>query len=170
MILAALLVLPTVASVLTIDGRQFDYDRSRGGREKETKAAFRSGIRAVLTDRVLLRFMFCAFLFHAANAAVLPQLSEMLALGDEKNAATFMSACIIVTQAVIMCSAAWIGRQANRRGRRPLFLAGSGVLPIRAVLYTLTHGTVALISIQLLNGVANAIFGMVSILVVADRT
>jgi hypothetical protein len=53
MILAALLVLSTVASVLTIDGRQIDYDRSRGGREKE--------------------------LFHAANAAVLPQLSEMLA-------------------------------------------------------------------------------------------
>jgi hypothetical protein len=50
--------------------------------------------------------------FHAANAAVLLQLGEMLGLGDEKNATTFMSACIIVTQAVIMCSAAWIGGQA----------------------------------------------------------
>lgn len=169
-ILAAILAVPTIASVLTIDSKQIDYDQARGGLEKESKGAFAAGFRAVLTDRVLLLFLFCAFLFHSANAAMLPQLGEMLAQGNEKNAAAFMSACIIVTQAVIMCSAAWIGKQANLRGRKPLLLIGFGVLPIRAVLYTLTHATVALISIQFLDGVANAIFGVVSILIVADRT
>ena len=44
------------------------------------------------------------------------------------------------------------------------------MLPIRAILYTLTHNTEGLIAIQFLDGVANAIFGVVSILVVADRT
>jgi hypothetical protein len=34
----------------------------------------------------------------------------------------------------------------------------------------MTHATTALISIQLIDGVANAIFGVVSILVVTDRT
>ena len=38
------------------------------------------------------------------------------------------------------------------------------------MLYTLTHTTSALIAIQVMDGVANAIFGVVSILVVADRT
>jgi MFS family permease len=169
-IFAAVLVVPTIVSVLRIDGKHIDYDRARGGREKERKGAFTAGVRAVLTDRVLLLFLFCAFLFHSANAAMLPQLGEMLARGDEKNAAAFMSACIIVTQAVIMCSAAWIGKLANLHGRKPLLLVGFGVLPIRAVLYTLTHATAALISIQFLDGVANAIFGVVSILLVADRT
>ena len=37
------------------------------------------------------------------------------------------------------------------------------------ILYTLTHNTESLIAIQLLDGVANAIFGVVSILVVADQ-
>jgi len=41
---------------------------------------------------------------------------------------------------------------------------------IRGVLYTLTHAVGALIAIQTLDGVANAIFGIVSILVVKDRT
>jgi MFS family permease len=83
---------------------------------------------------------------------------------------SFMSACIIVTQIVIKCCAPAIGRYANLHGRKPLLMLGFGVLPIRAVLYTLTHNTESLIAIQLLNGVANAIFGVVSILVVADRT
>jgi MFS family permease len=56
------------------------------------------------------------------------------------------------------------------KGRKPLLLFGFGVLPIRGVLYTLTHSVGALIAIQTLDGVANAIFGVVSILVVKDRT
>ena len=81
-----------------------------------------------------------------------------------------MAACIIVTQLVIACSAARIGRRAGVTGRKPLLLVGFGVLPLRGVLYTLVHATGALIAIQLLDGVANAIFGVVSILVIADRT
>ena len=127
-------------------------------------------MQTLLGDRVLMIFLACAFLFHFANAAMLPQLGEMLSHGTRASAAPFMSACIIVTQAVIMCSAAAIGRFANVHGRKPLLLIGFGVLPIRAVLYTLTHRSGCLIAIQVLDGVANAIFAVVSILVVADRT
>ena len=81
-----------------------------------------------------------------------------------------MSACIIVTQLVITVSAAWVGRKAAIRGRKPLLLVGFGVLPIRGLLYTLTDTTATLIGIQILDGVANSIFGIVSILVIADRT
>jgi MFS family permease len=101
---------------------------------------------------------------------MLPQLGEMLSHGSRASAAPFMSACIIVTQVVIMCCAPATGRYANLHGRKPLLMLGFGVLPIRAVLYTLTHNTGSLIAIQLLDGVANAIFVVVSILVVADRT
>ena len=57
---------------------------------------------------------------------------------------------------------------ASLHGRKPLLLVGFGVLPVRGVLYTLTHATWALIGIQVLDGVANAIFVVVSILVVSD--
>ena len=129
-----------------------------------------SVIKTLLGDRVLLIFLVCAFLFHFANAAMLPQLGEMLSHGAEATAAPFMSACIIVTQVVIMCFASAIGRYRQSAWPKALLMVGFGVLPIRAVLYTLTHNTASLIAIQILDGVANAIFGVVSILVVADRT
>ena len=172
-ITAAVLTIPTVLAIRAIKSSDIDYDLARGGAiqvDGKEVPARASVIKTLLKDKVLLIFLVCAFLFHFANAAMLPQLGEMLSHGARATAAPFMSACIIVTQVVIMCFASAIGRFANLHGRKPLLLIGFGVLPIRAVLYTLTHNTESLIAIQMLDGVANAIFGVVSILVVADRT
>jgi MFS family permease len=172
-ITAAVLTVPTVLAIRAIRSKDIDYDLARGGAiqvDGKEVAARVSVMKTLLGDRTLLVFLGCAFLFHFANAAMLPQLGEMLSHGSRASAAPFMSACIIVTQVVIMCFAPAIGRFANLHGRKPLLMIGFGVLPIRALLYTLTHNTESLIAIQLLDGVANAIFGVVSILVVADRT
>jgi MFS family permease len=172
-ITAAVLTIPTILAIRAIKSKHIDYDLARGGAiqvDGQEVAARASVTKTLLGDRTLLVFLACAFLFHFANAAMLPQLGEMLSHGSRASAAPFMSACIIVTQVVIMCFAPAIGRFANLHGRKPLLMVGFGVLPIRALLYTLTHNTESLIAIQLLDGVANAIFGVVSILVVADRT
>jgi MFS family permease len=166
---AALLALPAVLSLFFIDGKQIDYARARGAVQNQGKVRT-EGWSALLKDRVLVYFLATAFLFHLANAAMLPELGEMLSKDHPKEAAPFMSACIIVTQFVIALSATWIGRRAATKGRKPLLLLGFGVLPIRGVLYTLTHAVGALIAVQTLDGVANAVFGIVSILVVKDRT
>jgi MFS family permease len=42
--------------------------------------------------------------------------------------------------------------------------------PVRAILYTLTDNTAALVAIQVLDGVGAGIFGVVSVLVIADLT
>ncbi len=169
---AAVLTVPTILSVLSIRRDDIDYEMARGGRSQSRgqKMEVASVTQVLFRDRVLLTFLLCAFCFHFANAAMLPQLGEMLSQGEKASAAPFMSACIVVTQVVIMCSAAAIGRYANVRGRKPLLLIGFAVLPIRALLYTVIHHTAGLIAVQLLDGVANAIFVVVAILVVADRT
>ncbi len=82
----------------------------------------------------------------------------------------FMSACVVTTQFVITLIAGWSGRKAHTWGRKPLLLIAFGVLPIRAILYTLTSSTAALITIQVLDGVGAGIFGVVSVLVIADLT
>ena len=169
---AALLTVPTVFSVLSIRRSDIDDEIARGGADTSAHNNTHSeAITHVLfKDRVLIAFLVCAFFFHFANAAMLPQLGEMLSRGSSASAAPFMSACIIVTQLVIMSFASTVGRYAKLRGRRPFLLLGFGVLPIRAVLYTVVHGSVGLIAVQCLDGVANVIFGVVSILIVADRT
>jgi MFS family permease len=156
-------------SLFGIDAKQIDYARARGAIQKEGKIDA-EGWSALFKDRILVYFLATAFLFHLANAAMLPELGEMLSKDNLKAAAPFMSACIIVTQLVIAISAAWIGRRAATKGRKTLLLLSFAVLPVRGVLYTLTHAVGALIAIQTLDGVANAIFGIVSILVVKDRT
>jgi MFS family permease len=109
-------------------------------------------------------------MFHFANAAMLPLLGEMLAKGHGRNSMMFMSACVVATQLVVTLLASWAGRKAGTWGRKPLLLIAFGVLPVRAVLYTLTHHTAELVAIQTLDGVAAAIFGVVSVLVIADLT
>ena len=101
---------------------------------------------------------------------MLPLLGEMLAKGQGRNSMMFMSACVVTTQLVVTLLASWSGRKAGSWGRKPLLLVAFGVLPVRAVLYTLTVNTRALVAIQILDGVAAAIFGVVSVLVIADLT
>jgi MFS family permease len=170
-VVSAFLAIPAILSLLSIDARQIDYVRARGSFRKQDDAKREpERFSSLFRDSVLVCFLGTAFLFHLANAAMLPQLGEMLSKDNPKAAAPFMSACIVVTQFVIAISAAWIGKQAAARGRKPLLLFGFGVLPIRGVLYTLTHAAKALIAIQILDGIANAIFGIVAILVIKDRT
>ena len=82
----------------------------------------------------------------------------------------FMSACVVTTQFVITLISSWSGRKAGSWGRKPLLLVAFGVLPVRGVLYTLTDNTSALVATQVLDGVGAGIFGVVSVLVIADLT
>jgi MFS family permease len=109
-------------------------------------------------------------MFRFANAAMLPLLGEMLAKGRGRSSMLCMSACVVTTQFVIALIASWSGRKAGTWGRKPLLLIAFSVLPIRGVLDTLTLNPRALVAIQILHGVAVGIFGVVSVLVIADLT
>lgn len=166
---AILFAIPAAMALFWLDPASIDNVRARAA---DGNGITRSGIglSQLLQSRVLLALFAASFLFHLSNAAMLPQLGEMLAHGDSRKAAPFMSACIIVTQCIISVSAAWIGRRASIIGRRPLLLTGFACLPVRGVLYALTRATPLLISIQALDGIANAIFSVVTVLVVKDIT
>jgi predicted MFS family arabinose efflux permease len=165
----SLCALPTILALLIIRPDEIDYRRARGAKEgdgdgKPVEAS------ALLKDRPLMIFLVCAVMFHFANAAMLPLLGEMLAKGKGRSSMLFMSACVVATQLVITLLASWSGRKAGSWGRKPLLLVAFGVLPVRAVLYTLTHHTIALVAIQILDGVGAGVFGVVSVLVIADLT
>jgi MFS family permease len=161
--------IPALLCLIAIDGRQINYAEARGAGtgNRGEKVEAPGGL---LKDRALVCFLACAFLFHLANAAMLPELGELLSKDKPREAAPFMAACVIVTQLVISVSATWLGKRAALIGRKPLLLVGFGLLPVRGVLYTLTQTTWALVAIQVLDGMANAIFAIVSILVIKDRT
>jgi MFS family permease len=165
----AFCTLPTLLALSRIRADEIDYERARGAK-KGARDGKPLGAAALLKERPLLIFLVCAVMFHFANAAMLPLLGEMLAKGHGRTSMIFMSACVVTTQFVVALIASWSGRKAGIWGRKPLLLIAFGVLPIRAVLYTLTSNTVALVAIQILDGVGAGIFGVVSVLVIADLT
>ena len=81
-----------------------------------------------------------------------------------------MSACIIAAQLVMVPVALAASRLAASWGRKPVFLVGFAVLPVRGLLYCLTVNPLYLVAVQLLDGIGAGIFGVVSVLVVADLT
>jgi hypothetical protein len=84
----ALLTIPTLACLSRVRAKDIDARMARGAKastvdDGETRSA---GIfRVLLQDRVLVIFFLCAALFHLSNAAMLPELGEMLAHGRARG-------------------------------------------------------------------------------------
>jgi predicted MFS family arabinose efflux permease len=165
----AAFAIPTIMVLLLIRPGEIDYELARGASDGE-KSGKAESVRVLFQDRPLVIFLVCAVMFHFANAAMLPLLGEMLAQGRGRSSMLFMSACVVTTQFVVTLIASWSGRMAGTWGRKPLLLIAFAVLPIRGVLYTLTSNTALLVAIQIMDGIGAGIFGVVSVLVIADLT
>jgi MFS family permease len=161
----------TVIAVLSIPAKAIDHNRARdlepepGTAVSPTGAA---GYGILFKTRPLVIFGLCAMLFHFANAPLLPLVGQKLAAAYPEEATAMMSTCIVAAQLVMLPFALLVGRTADSWGRKPLFLVGFGILPIRAVLYILSDNSFWLIGVQLLDGVGAGIFGALTPLVVAD--
>jgi MFS family permease len=172
---AVFLLVPVFAvltglAVLSIPAKAIDYNRARD-LEPELGAAESTRIAdygILFKSRPLVIFGLCAMLFHFANAPLLPLVGQKLAAAYPKEATAMMSACIVAAQAVMLPIALLVGHKADVWGRKPLFLAGFAILPIRAVLYTLSDNSFWLIGVQVLDGVGAGIFGALTPLVIAD--
>jgi MFS family permease len=161
-----------LVSIALIDKNAIDHDLARGGLEEEgPDKGHAEGLMALLSDRRLLVFAGCVVIFHSANAALLPLVSQQLALGSDTGMGfAFTSACIIAAQFFMIPMALLCGARADTWGRKPLFLAAFTLLPIRGLLFTLSNDSYYLVGVQALDGLANGIFGMIFLLILADLT
>ncbi|HME21441.1 MAG TPA: MFS transporter [Acetobacteraceae bacterium] len=171
---AVFLLVPVFAvlagvAVLSIPGAAIDNDRARDLREDaDGTQVSAAGYGVLFKSRPLVIFGLCVMLFHLANAALLPLVGQKLAAAYPKEATAMLSSCIVAAQVVMLPIALLVGRTADTWGRKPLFLAGFAVLPLRAVLYTLSDNSFWLIGVQVLDGVGAGIFGALTPLVIAD--
>jgi MFS family permease len=99
---------------------------------------------------------------------MLPLVGEKLTLQNKKLGTTLMSACIVAAQIVMVPIAMLVGAKADRWRRKPLFLSGLLILPIRGVLYTFSDNSYWLVGVQLLDGVGAGIYGAIFPIVIAD--
>ena len=161
----------SAVSVLFIRNDDIDYVRSRGGALKITPdGVVALSIKALFTDRKILIFAMAVTLFHFANAAMLPLAGQLLTRDHESFASLNMSACIVAAQLIMIPVAFLSGKWGNTWGRKPVFLIGFAILPIRGFLYILSDHPLFIVGVQLLDGIGAGIFGVLSVVVVADLT
>ena len=168
--LVAAMAAASSVSVLRIREEDIDHGLARGAAGNEGGRAAVGGTEGIFRDRRILIFFTAAVLFHFANAAMLPLVGQKLTVGMSRGVSVLMSACIVAAQLVMVPVALLASRYAESWGRKPVFLIGLAVLPVRGLLYTLTVNPYLLVGIQLLDGIGAGIFGVVSVLVVADLT
>ncbi len=149
-----------------INPREIDHDLARGGDDPDGKPL---AFRELLRQRGLVLFLVSVVLFHFGNAAMLPMAGQVLAKTHPGADVTALSACIIAAQLVMIGVAAAVGAAMKRGvGRKPIFLIALAILPVRGVLFCFTTNPVGVVVIQLLDGVAAGIFGVISIIIAAD--
>ncbi len=160
----------SAAAVLLIREGDIDHDLARGADDGEEQGREAVGVAELFQDRRIAIFAASVVLFHFANAAMLPLAGQKSSDGLKDRAAVVMSACIIAAQVVMVPVALAASRLATTWGRKPVFLIGFGVLPVRGLLYCSSTNPYYLVGVQLLDGIGAGIFGVVSVLVVADLT
>ena len=158
----------TAAAVLTIPARAIDHDRARDLGKSGVDDGAAQGLGILFRTPTLAIFALCAFFFHFANAPLLPLVGQKLALQYPKEATAMMSFCMVAAQGVMLPIALVVGWNADRWGRRPIFLIAFSALPIRAALYTLSDNAFWLLGVQLLDGVGAGIYQALTPLVIAD--
>jgi MFS family permease len=167
--LLAAMSVASLVSVLAVPASAINHDLARGLHdETPTGRDQPSGLKVLITCRPLLIFAACAVLFHFANAAMLPLVGQKLALQDKNSGTSLMSACIVAAQIVMVPMAMLVGAKADAWGRKPLFLIGLLILPVRGILYTLSDDPYWLVGVQLLDGVGAGIYGAIFPIIVAD--
>lgn len=164
----------SAAVVNLINSREIDHDLARGGEETDPESGDGAvhkplPLKQLFGRKGFLIFLIAVVLFHLGNAAMLPMAGQVLAQTHPGSDTIALSACIIAAQ-LVMIGIAWgVGKAiAAGYGRKAIFLVALAVLPVRGVLFSLTTNPVAVVAIQLLDGVAAGIFGVIAILIASD--
>jgi predicted MFS family arabinose efflux permease len=170
----------TVGSVIAVRGirtREIDNERARGAAEEDEEDKGErqpqySTVGKLLSDRRIFMLAVAIVLFHLGNDALLTLVGQVLEQDEvlkAVDATLYMSVCIIIAQLVMLPTATLAGRLAGA-GRKRIFLVGFAAVPIRGVLFALWHNPFYLISLQILDGIGAGIFGVLSVLMIADLT
>ena len=174
-LLTAALALPAIAALYTIR----DADRIMSSNEhpatwhpRERRARDRR-VWHMAAEPGLYVFAACTVLFHLGNAAMLPLALNMLA-EQIPQTGLIIAAVILLPQAISAAGSPWVGRLAQRIGRRPVLLAGFLAVPLRGVLFALLFlgrpGALTVVALQALDGISGMVFGLMLPLVAADLT
>jgi predicted MFS family arabinose efflux permease len=157
--------------VLLINPKEIDHELARGADSTSDEPTRHNPLSfsALWKKRDLKVFIVSVMLFHFGNAAMLPLAGQVIAKVHPGMDVIALSACVIAAQLVMVAVAAGVGHALRRGiGRKSIFLVALAVLPVRGVLFSMTSSPYAVVLIQLLDGIAAGIFGVIGVVIASD--
>jgi MFS family permease len=118
--------------------------------------------------KAIIIFNISLILYYMANGSQMALVGQILSNKDPKHSALFISACMIIAEMTMIGVAYTMSRIVNRYGRKTFLLTAFMILPIRATLYTLVENPFLFLTIQILDGLAAGILGVISGVINSD--
>jgi predicted MFS family arabinose efflux permease len=165
----AALGVPALIALLQIRSDDVDVVRSHGGvAAKVTSVADILAFAA--SHKTIFTFAVCVFLFHLANAAILPLIASSLTVRVSAVATPLTAAAMVLPQIIVAVTSPFVGRLTHRIGRHPLLIAGFAALVVRISLTAMVTDPAMIVAVQIFDGVSAAVLGVLVPLTVADLT
>jgi MFS family permease len=166
---AAVFASGMAGSVLFIRSDDVSHEAARQGKEGDEEGKEPVGFGELLKDKRILIFTAAVILFNVSNAATLPLVGEILSKNKHGSSSAWqIAAAVFVAELVMIFVAKYAGGKADSWGRKPLFLLAFAFLAVRNGLSIVSHNPFYLISLQAMDGVAAALYGVLLTLVTAD--
>jgi len=140
------------------------------GSNDVTAASYKSLIK----DKNIAMFALLTFVYHLANAGIVPLVAQYLAIGNEKSSMIFTSAVLLLFYFAQAITAYVMTKAVENMDHKTLLVLAHLVLPIRcgliAIMVTWWDNKYAICSTQLLDGVGAGIYDTMISIVVSKLT
>lgn len=165
--------------VMWIPTSAIDSDRARQLRsmavgKKENNTAEAMSYKIILSDKKILAFAVCTFLYHLANAVVVPLVTQYIGITDKRMSLTLTSIALLLSFLVQAMTNQAIRILIERVQLKTLFIAANVVLLLRCtaivLLIEMWANTYALVATQVLDGIGAGIYDTLIPIVVGQLT
>ena len=144
----------TLCALLAIRSGDIDNDAARGLSSSGSVPV--PGFAVLIKNRALFVTGLTLLLFHLANAALLPMLSMRVAAAPASiNPGLYAAGTVMIPVAI------WVAGRIERYGYWRLIMLALLVMPVRAVLAAITDAPLMMVPVQILDGLAAGILGVV---------
>ncbi|MDI2090642.1 MFS transporter [Commensalibacter oyaizuii] len=148
----------SLISILFIPAKQINYQQARGLNKNNE---IPQPLVFLFNNKTLFILILTVTLFHLANAAMLPLLSQaMIARGTAGNAGAYTALTIIIAQLTMIPMALLAARLAQTKGYKLVFIFALMALPIRGLLAGLIQHPYVVLPVQVLDGVGAGLMGV----------
>ncbi|EIJ44545.1 major facilitator superfamily permease [Herbaspirillum sp. GW103] len=160
-VLMAVMAVASLVCLSRIRPEDIDHDVARGlDPERAADQPQASTWRVLAGSRALMLLALVMMLFHLGNAAMLPLLSQSVVSRGNADPALYTALTVIVAQLVMIPTALFAGRFADRKGYWLLITVALLALPVRGLVAGVWDSAWALLPVQMLDGVGAGLLGV----------